>query len=939
MVTTVRTEAQLNTALANNSDDIIFGADITVTTYNDYQFTHNIDGDGHTLTLNIPSSSQGSHWAFVNSFTGEMHHLEVTGVINVTDVSYANNGAPMFVHMGDGGYIHDIIIDDLTISGNFTYGASWALFGSPDHSNAVIENIWINNFKVEAQTSNARFFIVGQGATVDRISISNSNSIFPVTNRWSHISNGYIYNSNLNHAPAISGAAYYASDGSDLYVHSNVTWSGGTKSESDFNGRTNDNPDFERIGFTIANNWIVSSGYPQLNLKPIPIITNVSASPTTGSVTTQIALSATVVRATSYQWQYSTNGGSTWTNISGATAAAATWTPGAVGTYQVHLVATNASGFPATSEPVTVTIYDVPTVTATASPTQGPLTQQITLSATVIDPAPGSTTYQWEEATSSSGPWTSISGATTKTYQYSYSGSATTKYFRLIATGVGGAGYSNTVSYTAYNAPTAVASVLPPLGTAPLQVSYSVETTGNVQSYQWELKIDDGAWEQLSTTASGTYIASATGTYQFRVTVTGYGGSTTSNTVTVEVIDQGVKITAPPEGSNIFVGFPVNFTCSVAAVTNPVYSWSDGHTTPSFTKTFDTTGAQTMSVTVTGDEGTFTASVSFNIVAREDFSITAPSTFANNVPVTFTASNEPDSVVWHFPNETESGFTVTKTFSGYSKGTVLNVTAVGTFTDDLNNSYETTHSVTLKCVYPYSYYENPRGEKFYFDEYCTILRAGKSGFSEIQVNTDVQSGHDYNTVSGLTINDRVITMNIYVKGNYATMHAKRREMVHIMAPQKELGTFSYTRDDGEIFTMRCNIALGSPIFSDEAVSNGWVGTISFVAPNGVWEGAEVTASTDNFIKNIGDIPCGFEATLTGNLVNATNSESMLATSGTLSGYKINTTEGTVTKKVGGEWVDAWEDISLNSTLVVLEVGNNTITGCSSITFKPLYLGV
>ena len=413
-----------------------------------------------------------------------------------------------------------------------------------------------------------------------------------------------------------------------------------------------------------------------------------------------------------------------------------------------------------------------------------------------------------------------------------------------------------------------------------------------------------------------------------------------SQSITLATTTRGVQIISPEDYSAVFVGDGITFTASTAGLTDPTFLWSDGHTEASFNKSYSSVGLETMSVTATGVEGTFTASVTIEIIPIGDFTVKAPETFSNNVPVTFEVEGSiPDVTAWEFPDGEDEGTTVTRTFTGFTKGAILQVYVTGEYIDDLGHSHLVTHDTSLICTYPASYYENPRGEKFYFDSACKILREGKSGFSEIQINTDVITGHNYNSVSGLTTNNRMITFNIYVKGDYATMHAKRREMVHIMSPQKELGTFSYTRDDGEIFTMRCNIALGYPIFSDEAVSNGWVGTISFVAPNGVWEGAEITATTDDVISNIGDIPCGFEATLTGNVMNATNSEQMRAVSGTLSGYKINTANGTVMKEVDGEWVDGWEDISLNSTLVNLEVGNNTITGCSSVTFKPLYLGV
>lgn len=475
-------------------------------------------------------------------------------------------------------------------------------------------------------------------------------------------------------------------------------------------------------------------------------------------------------------------------------------------------------------------------------------------------------------------------------------------------------------------------------------VSLTTTYSGSEVPTDRELKhsLDGVTWTSLGFSSPYAYTFSddeAT-THYFKVEFTLPIEGIISQSITLVTAPRGVEIISPEQDVAVFVNDEITFTASTVGLTDPTFLWSDGHTEASFTKSYPSAGLETMSVTATGVEGTFTASVSFEIIPLGNFTINAPETFQNDVPVTFEIEGDiPDVFTWRFPDGEETGTTVIKTFTGFTRGAIVQVYVIGEYIDDLGHSHTVTHDVTLTCVYPPSYYENPRGEKFYFDSACKILRDGKSGFSEIQINTDVITGHNYNTVSGLTTNNRVITFNIYVKGNYATMHAKRREMVHIMTPQKELGTFSYTRDDGEVFTMRCNIALGYPIFSDEAVRNGWVGTISFIAPNGVWEGAEITASTDEVINNIGDIPCGFEATLTGNLLNATNYEGMEAVSGTLSGYKIDTANGTVIKEVDGEWVNAWEDISLNSTLVNLEVGNNTISGCSSITFKPLYLGV
>lgn len=118
------------------------------------------------------------------------------------------------------------------------------------------------------------------------------------------------------------------------------------------------------LGWDFTNTWYWDSTANLPKLRAFlhgPTISSVSATPTTGGVDTEITLSATVQDATSYQWQYSLNSGGTWQDITGATAATSTWTPGAVGTYQVQLLATNSDGT-TTSDPVTVTIYPSPTI-------------------------------------------------------------------------------------------------------------------------------------------------------------------------------------------------------------------------------------------------------------------------------------------------------------------------------------------------------------------------------------------------------------------------------------------------------------------------------------------------------------------------------------------------------------------------------------------------
>jgi len=446
---------------------------------------------------------------------------------------------------------------------------------------------------------------------------------------------------------------------------------------------------------------------------------------------------------------------------------------------------------------------------------------------------------------------------------------------------------------------------------------------------------DEGVtWTETAYTGSYTFSDTTATTHEFKVKITfAVQQPVYSNSITITTVEGKIEIVAPSDGDKIFVGYPVIFMSVPSGLTNPTVEWNTGETGTSMSHTFTEAGSVTIEVEATSTEGVYTDTITVDVLPIADMEASAPQLFRNSIPVTYTVtSDNVGTYLWTFEDETtQTGASVTKTYTGYEKGDVVSAMVEGTFDDDVGNSYNKTDSVSSICAYPFSSYINARGEVFTFgSDTCRMLREGSSGFSEIQISTSVLSGHNFNVVNGLDTNNRQITFNVFVKGNYATMHAIRREMVHKMAPSKDLGTLSFVRDDGEIFTIPCNIALGYPKFVNEAELGGWVGTLSFIAPNGIWEGEQVTENA-NAVDNKGDVPCGFTATLTNNLINTTNNEQLTALSGTLSGVTVDTEKGTLT---GG-----WSNVSLNSTLVQLEVGANSLTGCNTVTYKPKFLGV
>jgi hypothetical protein len=122
-----------------------------------------------------------------------------------------------------------------------------------------------------------------------------------------------------------------------------------------------------------------------------------------------------------YQWQYSSDGGNTWTNIAAATSYSYTLTTTYVGdTLQVRVTATNTWGTTTASSPSTATVASGAPVSTVAPKISGTMVvgQRLSAGSGTWAPAASTYTYQWQRSATSdpSGTWTNITGATSSAY-------------------------------------------------------------------------------------------------------------------------------------------------------------------------------------------------------------------------------------------------------------------------------------------------------------------------------------------------------------------------------------------------------------------------------------------------------------------------------------------------------------------------------------------
>ena len=335
----------------------------------------------------------------------------------------------------------------------------------------------------------------------------------------------------------------------------------------------------------------------------------------TGTPTTAITLSADkTYGATTIQWEYSTDGASTWQDITGATTATYSWTPQNAASYAVRAEITYGQ-YTLYSTYAYFVIYGPPSITAvTVSPTIGQYTETITLAAEVTDSGPTTTTYQWQQSPEGQNTWTNIPGATTAQWigQLTFTGATD---FRLIATGTGGQTISETVTY--YIAlPGEIQSLTATPSVVALPGSTTLSATGaNVITWEWQ-ELISGTWTTIGYGASLQESLTTEGTYEYRVLATGADG-TTITSETVEVLAgyaPTVSITSPANNAELSAGNSVTAQATVTG-TDVVYQWSLGadgvgnlNTNPT-TITYTTQGYKTITLTAESIFGTATDSV------------------------------------------------------------------------------------------------------------------------------------------------------------------------------------------------------------------------------------------------------------------------------------------------------------------------------------------
>ena len=192
--------------------------------------------------------------------------------------------------------------------------------------------------------------------------------------------------------------------------------------------------------------------------------------------------------APTVQWEVSTNGGTTFTPITGATSTTYSFTAAsAENGNQYEAVFTNSAGT-LTSSPATLTVDFAPTVTT--NPTSQTVNAGSTATFTAAasgNPAP---TVQWEVSTNGGTTFSPITGATSTTYSFTASSAENGNEYEAVFTNSVSSATTTAATLTVDYVTTQPASQTVNAGST---ATFTAAASGNpAPSVQWEVSTDGG---------------------------------------------------------------------------------------------------------------------------------------------------------------------------------------------------------------------------------------------------------------------------------------------------------------------------------------------------------------------------------------------------------------------------------------------------------------
>src|SRR5208283_2448442 len=314
------------------------------------------------------------------------------------------------------------------------------------------------------------------------------------------------------------------------------------------------------------------------------VTTNPTSQTVTAAGSASFTAAASGTPAPTVQWQVSTDGGTTFNNVSGATSAtySFTATAGQNGN-KFRAVFTNSLGT-ATTTAATLTVNVAPTITTNPSSEAVNAGNPASFTAAASGtPAP---TLQWQVSTDGGATFSNVSGATSATYGFTAAAVQNANEFRAVFTNSAGTATTTAATLTVDSAPVVFANPSSEAVNAGNMASFSAGARGvPTPEVQWQVSTDGGVtFNNVSGATSATYSFTATSAQngnEFQAAFTNSLGTVTTTAATLTV-DVAPAITTNPSSQTVSAGGTASFTAAASGTPGPTMQWqvsTDGGTT------------------------------------------------------------------------------------------------------------------------------------------------------------------------------------------------------------------------------------------------------------------------------------------------------------------------------------------------------------------------
>ena len=282
-----------------------------------------------------------------------------------------------------------------------------------------------------------------------------------------------------------------------------------------------------------------------------------------------------------YQWQYSTDGGENWINVT---------TNGRARTYTISSVAARhlnylyrcevslSGGGSVTSD--SARLVSVPVISISPASKTASVGETVTFTSSVTGGV-APYTYRWQYRTSSSGAWTNISTNGTGA-NYTLTAAARHNGYQYRCTVTDKNGNSATSGVSSLYVDDLKINITPVTATVTIgkTATFTSSVTGGTApySYRWQYRTSaSGTWTNISSNGTGASysvtVALRHNGYQYRCTVTDKNGNSATSGVSTLYADD-FRVTVSPASKTVYVGETATFTTSVTGGTSPYsYRW------------------------------------------------------------------------------------------------------------------------------------------------------------------------------------------------------------------------------------------------------------------------------------------------------------------------------------------------------------------------------